>query len=314
MIPLSWRCIMDITQLKYFVTIVESEFNLSAAASKLHISQPALTQSIKKFETEERIELFVRNLGRLCNLTPSGESFYTNAKIVIGHHDRMMKELREHSSNIRGRVRIGIPPLVLTVLFTDVLAKLVIANPDVQFDVFEEGAFKLQRLLKLQEIDFAIILQPTDLNHQHFKEELIYQDELSCFMCIDHPLAKKDYLSWHDLKDRNLAIFTDTFMIHHQLMRKFESLSIVPKVALMSTSWDFLLESTLNSDFITILPSPIRDHFSQNRIKEVKFETPMPWKVVLTYAHKPRYNRIETYVRNSLFHYFSSNKTIIPID
>lgn len=39
---------MDITQLKYFVTIVESEFNLSAAASKLHISQPALTQSIKK--------------------------------------------------------------------------------------------------------------------------------------------------------------------------------------------------------------------------------------------------------------------------
>lgn len=305
---------MDITHLKYFVAIVESNLNLSLAANKLHISQPALSQCMSKFESEERTELFVRNHGRLCSLTPSGESFYTNAKVVIAHHERMMKELREHSTNIRGKIKIGIPPLVLTVLFTDVLAKLVITNPDIEFDIIEEGAFKLQRLLKLQEIDFAIILQPTDLNHQHFKEELIYQDELACFMCVNHPLAKKQSITWTDLKDRNLAIFTDTFMIHHQLMRKFESLSIVPKVAVMSTSWDFLLESTLNSDFITILPSPISKHYAQERIKKLKFQTPMPWRVVLTYANKPNYNRIETYTRNSLFNYFKHDQVIEPID
>lgn len=43
---------MDITQLKYFVCIVESDYNLSAASKKLHISQPALTQYIRKFEDE----------------------------------------------------------------------------------------------------------------------------------------------------------------------------------------------------------------------------------------------------------------------
>jgi DNA-binding transcriptional LysR family regulator len=305
---------MDITHLKYFVVIVESDLNLSLAAQKLHISQPALSQAVNKFESEERIELFVRNLGRLCSLTPSGESFYTNAKVVIAHYERMMKELREHATTIRGKIRIGIPPLVLTVLFTDVLAKLVITNPDIEFDIIEEGAFKLQRLLKLQEIDFAIILQPTDLNHQHFKEELIYHDELACFMCVDHPLAKQEKISWVDLKDQNLAIFTDTFMIHHQLMRKFESLSMVPKIAFMSTSWDFLLESTINSDFITILPSPIYKHYTQDRIKMIKFKVPMPWDVVLTYPNKARYNRIETYTRQSLYNYFQHKTAIVPID
>jgi DNA-binding transcriptional LysR family regulator len=305
---------MDIYQLKYLVAIIESDYNISSAAKKLHVSQPALTQVIKKFETDEKIDLFIRQQGRLAGLTPQGESFYTNALNVIYHHERMMKELREHSTKARGKIRIGIPPLVLTVLFTDILSKLVISNPDIQFDIIEEGAFELQRLLRLQEIDFAVILQPTDLNSMHFKEEVIFVEEVCCFLSKDHTLAKiKNTMDWHDLKDQNLAIFSSTFMIHHQLMRKFESLNIVPKIALMSTSWDFLLESTLNSDFITVLPGPIRNHIVKGRIKEMKFTVPMPWKVVLTYPNKSHYSRIETYTRDSIYHYFQSNRPILPI-
>jgi DNA-binding transcriptional LysR family regulator len=304
---------MDIYQLKYFCSIIESNYNISAAAKKLHVSQPALTQVIKKFENDEKIELFIRHHGRLSGLTPQGESFYTNASNVIYHHERMMKELREHSTKARGRVRVGIPPLVLTVLFTEILSKLVIKNPDIQFDIIEEGAFELQRLLKLQEIDFAVILQPTDLNSMHFKEEVIFVEEVSCFLCKDHPLAVKDTMDWQDLKDQNLAIFSNTFMIHHQLMRKFESLNIVPKIALMSTSWDFLLESTINSDFITMLPGPTRNHIVNDRIKEMRFSVPFPWKVVLTYPNKTHYSRIETYTRDSIYHFFKDNHPIETI-
>lgn len=304
---------MDIYQLKYFCTVIESNYNISTAAKKLHISQPALTQVIKKFESDEKIELFHRHQGRLAGLTPLGEAFYLNACSVITHHERMMKELREHSTKVRGRIRIGIPPLVLTVLFTQILSKLVISNPDIQFDVIEEGAFELQRLLKLQEIDFAVILQPTYLNNLHFKEEVIFVEEVSCFLSKDHPLAVKDTMDWMDLKEQNLAIFSNTFMIHHQLMRKFESLGIVPKIALMSTSWDFLLESTLNSDFITVLPGPVRSHIVKDMYKEMRFTAPMPWKVVLTYPNKSHYSKIETYTRDSIYHFFQSHQPIVPI-
>lgn len=304
---------MDIYQLRYFVAIVESDFNLSMASRKHHISQPALTQAIKKFETEEKVELFTRANGRLSGLTNVGENFYNNALIVLEHHDRMLKDLRENSTVVKGKVRIGIPPLILTVLFTDFLSSLIIKNPDIRFEIIEEGAFELRRQLILQEIDFAILLQPTDLNPQVFREEIIYVDQLTCFMSQKHPLAHKDSIQWTDLRQRKLAIFTNTFMIHHQLKRKFESLNIIPDIALMSSSWDFLLESTRGSDFLTILPAPVHNHFSYSDVKETPFEPPFPWKVVLVYPIKSRYSRIENYTRQTMMSYFVDKKKVESI-
>ncbi len=304
---------MDIYQLRYFVAIVESDFNLSMASRKHHISQPALTQAIKKFETEEKVELFTRANGRLSGLTNVGENFYNNALIVLEHHDRMLKDLRENSTVVRGKVRIGIPPLILTVLFTDFLSSLIIKNPDIRFEIIEEGAFELRRQLILQEIDFAILLQPTDLNPQVFKEEIIYINQLTCFMSKKHPLATQNSIQWTDLRQRKLAIFTHTFMIHHQLKRKFESLNIIPDIVLMSSSWDFLLESTRGSDFITILPSPVNNHFSYSDVKEIPFDPPFPWKVVLVYPIKSRYSRIENYTRQTMMSYFIDQKKVESI-
>ncbi len=295
---------MDIVQLKYFVTIVETDFNLSSAANKLNISQPALTKLIRKFENDENIKLFVRVNGRLKSLTLSGELFYANAKTVISHYDRMMSELRENSTSIRGKIRIGVPPLILTVLFSNILSKLIIDNPNIYFDIVEVGAYELERSLKLQEIDLAIILQPTNLNPHHFIEEVIYTDELSCFMSANHPLADKKHLTFYELENQNLAIFNETFMIHHQLVSKFQSLSIKPKIALTSVSWNFLIESTLNSDFITIMPRPINRYFSNKKIKEVIIKDSIPWKVAVAYPKKCNYSRIELFVRDSLVEYF----------
>jgi DNA-binding transcriptional LysR family regulator len=246
-------------------------------------------------------------------LTNVGESFYNNALIVIDHHDRMIKDLRENSTVVKGKVRIGIPPLILTVMFTDFLSNLIIKNPNIRFEIIEEGAFELRRQLILQEIDFAIILQPTDLNPQVFKEEIILIDQLTCFMSTRHTLSSKGSIQWTDLRQRKLAIFTNTFMIHHQLKRKFESLNITPDIALMSSSWDFLLESTRGSDFITILPSPVNKHISYSDIKEIPFDPPFPWKVVLVYPIKSRYSRIENYVRQSMMSYFIDKKSVESI-
>lgn len=51
---------MDIEHLKYFVVVVNNSFNLSDASKKLHVSQPALSKYILKFESEEGVNLFHR--------------------------------------------------------------------------------------------------------------------------------------------------------------------------------------------------------------------------------------------------------------
>ena len=304
---------MDINQLKYFIAIVENDLNLSVASKKLHISQPALSKYIIKFEEEEKVRLFERSHGRLTGLTPAGENFYGNAQIVIEKHDNLMKEFRDHGSLIKGTVRIGIPPLILTVLFTEVMADLIRLNPDIRFIIVEKGAFELRRMLLLDELDLAVLLHPTNLNELLFKEEVIREDALSAFMSKDNPLAAKKTIEWTDLKGKDLAVFNETFMIHHQLMRKFQSLKMEPKISLMSGSWDFLLEVTRTSNFITILPAPIKEHFSFKDVTEVAFKKPISWQVVMTYKLKSHYTRIEEYTIDSIRKYFKEKKKIEPL-
>ena len=70
---------MDIQQLYYFNNIVECDYNLSLAAKKIHISQPALSQFISNFENEKDVQLFNRKQGRLNSLTRAGEMIYQYA-------------------------------------------------------------------------------------------------------------------------------------------------------------------------------------------------------------------------------------------
>jgi len=304
---------MEISQLKYFIAIVENNLNLSDALRKLHISQPALSKYIIKFEEEENLRLFERNHGRLTGLTPAGENFYANALVVIEKHDNLMNEFREHGSLIKGVIRIGIPPLILTVLFTEIMADLIRLNPKIKFTIIEKGAFELRKMLLLEELDVAVLLDPTNLNGLLFKEEVIREDELTAFMSRDNPLSLRDKIEWSDLKGKDLAIFNESFMIHHQLMAKFRSLKMDPRISLMSGSWDFLLEVTRTSNFITVLPAPIRDHFYFRDVKEMPFSKPISWQVVITYPVKSRYSRIEKYTIDSIRGYFIEGKKVRPL-
>lgn len=102
-------------------------------------------------------------------------------------------------------------------------------------------------------------------------------------------------------------------MIHHQLKRKFDSLNLKPNIGIMSGSWDFLLASVRDSNFITILPSPIRNLIKMDGIVEKPLVNPISWHVILAYPIKAHPTRIETYTRKSIVDYYTKNQPIRSI-
>lgn len=299
--------ILNIKQLEYFATIVENDFNLSLASAKLHISQPALSKYVRAFEEQENINLFIRSKGRLIALTEVGRILYENALIILKNYSEMMVELREQSKTIKGTVRIGIPPLIITVLFTELLQNLKRANPGINFEIIEYGAYELRKMLILNEIDFAVLLKPTDLNPKLFEEQVLYQDQLSAFMSVDNELSKQEKLEWKDLKGHELAIFDSSFMIHHMLVKRLSKTNINPTVILESSLWDFLLSSVRESKLITILPSPIKERFELAGVTEVHFKDPILWQVVLTYPVKQQYSKLESFTQETFVSYFADS-------
>lgn len=293
---------MDIKQLRYFMTIVDNNFNLSRAAELLYVSQPTLSMMINEFERKEDVILFKRKRGRISGLTYLGENYYKDACEVLDLYNKMFTNLHnEHIEDLKGTINIGIPPLVLSLVFSTIMPKMILDNPNIKFNIKESGAYQLKNDLLLGNVDIAALLSPTGLADNLIETYEIQRSELAVFLSPKHPLAKKKILSWKDLNHQKLAIFDSSFMINHLLMDAFERHQIHPNIILMSGSWDFMLNATkINHDIMTILPNPTNDSYNLKDVKCIKLEQPIIWKVVLARLKKENYNKIESYINDSM--------------
>ena len=122
---------MDIKDLTYFIEIVKNNFNLTTTAKKLFISQPNLSQKIKQLEETENVLLFLREKGRLVGLTEIGKNFYANDTLVLNSYDNLINDLKIDSNSKRGKVKIGIPPLILGISLSEIIVKIITENPEI---------------------------------------------------------------------------------------------------------------------------------------------------------------------------------------
>lgn len=302
---------MNITQLEYFIMIIESNFNLSLAAEKLHISQPALSNLIMRFESSENVELFIRKNGRLVSLTNAGEALYSKSKQIVAIYKDMMAEINALSHYQGGVIRIGIPPLVISVLFTEFLSQLIGLNSNIKFEIMEQGAHKLVEEIEAEKIDIAIILQPNKVNLKEFHEVVLFEDKLSAYISEGHPLAKnRDYLTWEEIAEGPMVLFDKQYMIHHLIMDKFKQLNVSPNIAIESSSWDMLVAMARQTHVISVLPRPAKDFTNVDNIITLPIQDPIPWKVSMIYPIKDRYSMLEDYIIHTISAYFRDKQTI----
>jgi DNA-binding transcriptional LysR family regulator len=100
--------IVDLRQLRYFVTLAETR-NFHRAAERLNMSQPPLTVAIRKLEEELGTPLFVRGT-RGVTLSPAGEAALEAAQATLAQAARFRAAAREGMAGERGRLRVGFCP------------------------------------------------------------------------------------------------------------------------------------------------------------------------------------------------------------
>ncbi len=97
---------MDIRQLRYFIAIVE-EKKISAAAERLHISQPPLSQHLKTMEEELGSKLVERS-GKYFEVTEAGKTLYKYALQVAQLMEEAEAEVKDIGLGLHGRLTLGI--------------------------------------------------------------------------------------------------------------------------------------------------------------------------------------------------------------
>lgn len=162
---------MDIRQMRYFIAIAE-EKNITAAANRLHMSQPPLSLQLKQMEEELGVMLVERN-GKRLELTDKGKVLYRHALNIVHSFEEVKNELQETDEGRKGNLSIGINTLSVPE-FPDWIDHFHVAYPLVYLRVVQNDSAYLTELVKNRLIELALIRLPLpnrDVNYLHLYNE-----------------------------------------------------------------------------------------------------------------------------------------------
>lgn len=302
---------MDINQLYYFVKIVESNFNLTVAAKRVNISQPALSKFITQFEKSHNIELFVRDNKRYKGLTRAGLIVYDTAKRILNEYNKLIAELDELSQYEGGTINIGIPRLVLSTLFSDSLIKLIEDNPNVKYNIIEKADVLLQKELENGKLDIAFLIMPNTLNSKLFEEHIIYSDKLHIFYsCNNIYLKNKKYVTWSDLDRINFIIPSSDFKVKEIILKMFDQYNVSPNIIHETSSSNVAIQALKNTNAATILPNPISYATNMNGIIKSEIYPAITWQVSIVFPRKESFTKIEINTINFVANEFLNKKIL----
>lgn len=257
---------MDIRQLKYFA-VVADEKNFTKASKILHVSQPALTKAIKNMEEELAVPLFSYH-NKKMELTSVGELLYNQSRTLLYEFDSILDEIKGEATLKKGLIRIGLPPLVSTIVFPKLVEGFVRKYPGIELSVNQAKALDVQYLVRDNVVDVAFTLRP--IISVDFDVIDIFEDEQVLVMSKDHPLANKSELSIRDVKDYRFILLDETYMSYNQIISACHREGFNPQILMRITNWDLVLSIVKLNLGITILPKPIVELYPDEMLRTVR--------------------------------------------
>jgi len=162
---------MDIKQLQYFIAIAE-EKNLTAAANRLHMTQPPLSIQLKQLEQELGVKLFERS-NKGMELTDKGNILYKRAVNLVNNMEDIKNEIQETEKGKKGVLTLGINTLSLSG-FPELLREFHIKYPLVSLKIVQNDSFYLVEMIKTRAIEMAFVRLPLEqrgLTYHHLINE-----------------------------------------------------------------------------------------------------------------------------------------------
>lgn len=287
---------MDIVQMGYLINIVECRCNLSLAAKKIHISQSALSQFITHFEASEGIQLFNRKNGRLDGLTEAGRMVYRFATEIIARYEEMQDLIQKEAAKQQGTIRLGVPSVILRAYFSQLLPTFYINYPNLNIEIFEGGGLNLWKKFTDNELNIALLIEPTNLDDKKYEQHLIHKDEYIALMDKDHPLAGKEWIEWTDLQSYPMTTFNQNFTSYSNITQKLKDENVTIQRLHLSSSWDYLVAATAGNDIISILPSSIEELIDESQFTVVRFRDALPFNIWLCRPYRKRVGEAENFI------------------
>jgi DNA-binding transcriptional LysR family regulator len=194
---------IELRHLRYFLAVME-ELHFGRAADRLHISQPPLSQAIRKVEDELGVQLLHRTT-RVVTPTDAGRAFAREAADLLASFDRVVAATRR-AAGFGEVLRIGSIPHLSLERLQAFLSGLCAREPSVRAQVTHLDSGEQTRWLRQGELDIGIVHDAGPLSEIE-TEPLFPGEPLGAFVPRTHPLAAKPSVGPEDLRGEVLVTY-----------------------------------------------------------------------------------------------------------
>jgi LysR family transcriptional regulator, cyn operon transcriptional activator len=243
---------MNLRHLQAFATIVDVG-GLARAATRLHLSQPALSRQIQALEADLGVALFDR-IGRRVQLTAHGEELLRRGRRLLAEAESLGERARELKSGETGILRLAATPQVIENLLAPFLIQYRRRHPGVEVHLVEDGGARLIGRLERGEVHLSIAPAGTT----RFEGRLLYPMHVVAALPAAHRLARRPLLEIAELEDEPLLLPQRGFGSREWFDIACDMAHIRPRVLLESAAPHTLVALAATDYGIAILPSNAR--------------------------------------------------------
>ncbi|KRL89110.1 LysR family transcriptional regulator [Lactobacillus kalixensis] len=193
---------MELRVLNYFLATAQ-ELNMTKAAEKLLVSQPALSRQIADLEDELGVKLFIRKPRQLI-LTPEGRYLQEQAKEILTLSEKTKRNLQS-TTVISGDLTIAAGESIGMQRVINIISDIIQDYPMVKIHILSGDYTFAEKRLNTGTVDFAVIIGSLPLNN-YYSLKLPETDRWGFLVRSDDPLASKKYIEAKDVINRPLIV------------------------------------------------------------------------------------------------------------
>lgn len=194
---------VPIHTLRYFCVLAE-ELHFAAAAARLNIAPPSLSQAIARLESTVGEPLFERT-SRAVQLTEAGEALLPHARRAVDAHRDVIDWIGARHSTPAPVLRIGVVAAGAGPLTSRAIASAVQRIPGLRLEMRKVGFFDPQVELTAGRVDAVFAPAPLELDSELVTATPLWTEPRVLVTPADHPLAGRDAIGIEETRDETFV-------------------------------------------------------------------------------------------------------------
>lgn len=210
---------LDSRQMLAFATLARCR-SFTQTAKELHLTQSAISHTIKALEQDVGVPLFER-VGKKVFLTQAGEKLRPAAERILRDMHDARAAMEEAGTWGRGRLRVGASVTTCQHLLPTVLREFRQSFPDCTLSIVAGDGPHMSRLLLENQVDLALMLEPDKEDNLAFRS--LFSDELLAMVAPPHPWAAAGRVPKGSFEGETIIVFNKGSYTHRMIEEHFRS-------------------------------------------------------------------------------------------